>query len=83
MGIVADQMGADFILALGDNFYYRGVDSVDSPRFKVSCVEKLGEKNVIIKRLSLFIYSVSLFNLHIRKRLRRYSLQSLSKSPGT
>lgn len=36
MGIVADQMGADFILALGDNFYYKGVDSVDSPRFKVS-----------------------------------------------
>uniref|UniRef100_A0A3Q1KC68 Tartrate-resistant acid phosphatase type 5 n=1 Tax=Anabas testudineus TaxID=64144 RepID=A0A3Q1KC68_ANATE len=34
MGIVADQMGADFILALGDNFYYKGVDSVDSPRFK-------------------------------------------------
>ncbi|XP_068177169.1 tartrate-resistant acid phosphatase type 5a isoform X2 [Antennarius striatus] len=34
MGIVAELMGADFILALGDNFYYRGVDSVDSPRFK-------------------------------------------------
>lgn len=35
MSKVAEQMGADFILALGDNFYYRGVDSVDSPRFKV------------------------------------------------
>ncbi|KAK2815709.1 hypothetical protein Q5P01_026176 [Channa striata] len=34
MGVVAEQMGADFILALGDNFYYKGVDSVDSPRFK-------------------------------------------------
>ncbi|KAF3687253.1 Tartrate-resistant acid phosphatase type 5 [Channa argus] len=34
MGIVAEQMGADFILALGDNFYYKGVNSVDSPRFK-------------------------------------------------
>ncbi|XP_017272357.1 tartrate-resistant acid phosphatase type 5a [Kryptolebias marmoratus] len=34
MSKVAEQMGADFILALGDNFYYRGVDSVDSPRFQ-------------------------------------------------
>lgn len=36
MSKVAEQMGADFVLALGDNFYYKGVDSVDSPRFKVS-----------------------------------------------
>lgn len=34
MSKVAEQMGADFILALGDNFYYKGVNSVDSPRFK-------------------------------------------------
>lgn len=34
MSKVAEQVGADFILALGDNFYYKGVDSVDSPRFK-------------------------------------------------
>lgn len=37
MSKVAQQMGADFVLALGDNFYFRGVDSVDSPRFQVSC----------------------------------------------
>lgn len=36
MSVIANQMGADFILALGDNFYYKGVDSVDSPRFQVS-----------------------------------------------
>lgn len=36
MSKVAEQMGADFVLALGDNFYYKGVDNVDSPRFKVS-----------------------------------------------
>nr|XP_040041825.1 tartrate-resistant acid phosphatase type 5a isoform X1 [Gasterosteus aculeatus aculeatus] len=34
MSKVAQQMGADFVLALGDNFYFRGVDSVDSPRFQ-------------------------------------------------
>lgn len=39
MSEVAEQMGADFVLALGDNFYYTGVESVDSPRFQVSQVE--------------------------------------------
>lgn len=34
MGNIAEQMGADFVLALGDNFYYKGVDTVDSPRFQ-------------------------------------------------
>lgn len=34
MSQVAEQVGADFVLALGDNFYYKGVNSVDSPRFK-------------------------------------------------
>lgn len=36
MSKIADEIGADFILALGDNFYYTGVDTVDSPRFRVS-----------------------------------------------
>ncbi|XP_058258554.1 tartrate-resistant acid phosphatase type 5a isoform X1 [Hemibagrus wyckioides] len=34
MGRTAEQLGADFVLALGDNFYYRGVKSVDDPRFQ-------------------------------------------------
>ncbi|XP_077462101.1 tartrate-resistant acid phosphatase type 5a [Stigmatopora argus] len=34
MSKVAEQMGADFVLALGDNFYFKGVDRLDSPRFK-------------------------------------------------
>lgn len=35
MGRTAQQLGADFVLALGDNFYYKGVTSVDDPRFQV------------------------------------------------
>uniref|UniRef100_A0A4W4FF31 Tartrate-resistant acid phosphatase type 5 n=1 Tax=Electrophorus electricus TaxID=8005 RepID=A0A4W4FF31_ELEEL len=34
MGRTADQLGADFVLALGDNFYFKGVRSVDDPRFQ-------------------------------------------------
>ncbi|XP_006631702.2 tartrate-resistant acid phosphatase type 5a [Lepisosteus oculatus] len=34
MGKAAKHMGADFILAVGDNFYYRGVNSVRDPRFQ-------------------------------------------------
>ncbi|XP_061737365.1 tartrate-resistant acid phosphatase type 5a [Nerophis ophidion] len=34
MSKIAHQVGTDFVLALGDNFYFKGVDSVDSPRFK-------------------------------------------------
>ncbi|KAI1884020.1 hypothetical protein AGOR_G00222080 [Albula goreensis] len=34
MGLAAQEMGADFVLALGDNFYFKGVRSVDDPRFQ-------------------------------------------------
>lgn len=44
MSKVAEQMGADFILALGDNFYYKGVNSVDSPRFQVSWVNLMSSE---------------------------------------
>lgn len=49
MSKIADQMGADFVLALGDNFYYKGVNTVDSPRFKVSRI------NVVLKTTLYFI----------------------------
>ncbi|XP_043940579.1 tartrate-resistant acid phosphatase type 5 [Protopterus annectens] len=33
-GVVADKLGADFILALGDNFYYSGVANIYDKRFQ-------------------------------------------------
>ena len=36
MGDIADSLDAQFILALGDNFYFDGVKHVDDPRFQVS-----------------------------------------------
>ncbi|XP_016374014.1 tartrate-resistant acid phosphatase type 5-like [Sinocyclocheilus rhinocerous] len=36
MAKTASQMGANFILALGDNFYYKGVSDVNDPRFQVT-----------------------------------------------
>lgn len=39
MAKTASQMGADFILALGDNFYYKGVTDVNDPRFQVWFLE--------------------------------------------
>jgi len=36
MGIAADQIGARFIVSVGDNFYDYGVSSVDDPQFKTS-----------------------------------------------
>ena len=34
MGAVAERIGAQFTVALGDNFYHNGVKDVDDPRFK-------------------------------------------------
>lgn len=36
MGNIAKKLNTSFQLALGDNFYYQGVESVDDPRFQVS-----------------------------------------------
>lgn len=47
MSKIADQMGADFVLALGDNFYYKGVNTVDSPRFKVSRINVAWKNNTV------------------------------------
>ena len=34
MGKTAEQIGADFTMSVGDNFYSKGVQNVDDPRFK-------------------------------------------------
>ena len=36
MGKIADYLDTQFVLALGDNFYFDGVKDVADPRFKVS-----------------------------------------------
>ncbi|XP_030592994.1 tartrate-resistant acid phosphatase type 5a isoform X1 [Archocentrus centrarchus] len=48
MSKIADQMGADFVLALGDNFYYTGVNTVDSPRFQETFESVYTEKSLQI-----------------------------------
>ena len=37
MGIIADNINASFVMALGDNFYETGVTDVEDKRFQV-CV---------------------------------------------
>lgn len=77
---VAEQMGADFILALGDNFYYKGVDSVDSPRFQVSWVYLWCKTTPFEKVCFCEIKPVLSFTK--RKPLRLCTLQSPSESLG-
>ena len=35
MGNIGKKLNTSFQLALGDNFYYQGVQSIDDPRFQV------------------------------------------------
>ena len=34
MGKTAEEIGAEFTISVGDNFYSKGVQNVDDPRFK-------------------------------------------------
>lgn len=35
MGRIGDKLNTSFQLALGDNFYFKGVENVNDPRFHV------------------------------------------------
>ncbi|XP_056890444.1 tartrate-resistant acid phosphatase type 5a isoform X1 [Takifugu flavidus] len=48
MSNTAERMGADFIVALGDNFYYKGVRSVDSSRFKQTFEDVYTQKSLMV-----------------------------------
>lgn len=41
MALLAETMNAQFVLALGDNFYFDGVKNVDDKRFKVCMFKQL------------------------------------------
>ncbi|XP_048473841.1 tartrate-resistant acid phosphatase type 5-like isoform X1 [Rhincodon typus] len=46
MGVVVEFMGADFVLSLGDNFYYNGVNSVTDKRFQETFEEIFSAKSL-------------------------------------
>lgn len=54
MGRPDDQLGADFVLPLGDYFYYRGVKSVDDLRF-----QETFENLCTVKALYIPLYVVA------------------------
>ena len=41
MGRLGAKLNTSFQLALGDNFYFNGVESVNDPRFEVRSLEKI------------------------------------------
>ncbi|XP_055519933.1 tartrate-resistant acid phosphatase type 5a isoform X2 [Leucoraja erinacea] len=46
MGVVAETMGVDFILALGDNFYFSGVSDITDNRFQDTFEEIYSAKSL-------------------------------------
>ncbi|XP_048378028.1 tartrate-resistant acid phosphatase type 5a isoform X1 [Stegostoma tigrinum] len=46
MGAVVELMGADFVLSLGDNFYYNGVNNVTDKRFQETFEEIFSAKSL-------------------------------------
>ncbi|XP_078387352.1 tartrate-resistant acid phosphatase type 5-like [Cetorhinus maximus] len=46
MGVVAETMGTDFVLSLGDNFYYNGVNNPTDKRFQETFEEIFSAKSL-------------------------------------
>jgi hypothetical protein len=67
MGKLGRQLNTSFQLALGDNFYYKGVQSVDDARFQVD---------------HLFVFDRSIVERFSRIRSNMFSRQQLFKRHG-
>jgi hypothetical protein len=67
MGHVGKTLNTSFQLALGDNFYFDGVQSVTDPRFKV--------RFIFYQEISFLFYFF--FSIHLRMYLRLHHYKHL------
>ena len=70
MGKIADYLDIQFVLALGDNFYFDGVKDVGDPRFKVCPSGPYVEYLILQSKKDLLaMYGLLLSNIEGTKRI--------------